>query len=96
MIGFDLVGSQKTTCTRRRNNETGNFEVVFFPSPPCCQGKTLVEKQDLGYNLLVLVFLSAPCSTRLFADVVFVLDSSTSIGDENWQKILTFVQSIAE
>ena len=50
MIGFDLVGSQKTTCTRRRNKVTGDIVLEFFPSPPCCKGKTLVEKQDLQFT----------------------------------------------
>ena len=50
MIDFDLVGSQKTTCTRRLNEETGDIELGFFPGPPCCEGKTLVEKQDLQFT----------------------------------------------
>ena len=51
-----------------------------------------IQKPLLIYNPCFL--LLAPCHKA--ADVVFVLDSSTSIGAVRWTKIIEFVQTIVE
>ena len=86
MIGFDLVGSQKTTCTRRRNNETGNIELVFFPSPPCCEGKSwLKNKTQATINLFTCfcqLLALQDCLRMLFLFLIHQRQLGMKIGKE--------------